>query len=60
MKHVIKSERLLITSRTAAEMRELIGAEKSAEMKQAYGEMLSGIESHPRTAVWHARLKTPV
>lgn len=51
---MIDTERLSIRIATDAEMRALIAAEPTDEMKAAYGEMLDGALTHPDRRQWYA------
>ena len=51
---MIDAERLRIRVASDAEMRELIAAEPTEEMKAAYGEMLDGALAHPSQRQWYA------
>lgn len=48
------TERLTITAASDDEMRALIAAEESEEMRQAYGEMLAGCLAFPQQRQWYA------
>lgn len=49
----IKSKRLRIVPKTAEEMRAVIERETDEELKQAYTEMLEGMEQHPDEWIWY-------
>ncbi len=50
----IASERLLLYPISDDEMKQVIGNEEDAELKQAYSEMLHGCLAEPKKRIWHA------
>lgn len=50
----IRTNRLSLYSISDDEMRHLIKSQESAELKQAYGEMLQGCIDHPEKRMWYA------
>ena len=51
---MIDTERLSIRIASDGEMRALIAAEPTEELKAAYGEMLAGCLEHPEQRPWYA------
>ena len=51
---MLEADRLVIYAASEKEMRELIEAERDAELREAYGEMLRGSLDHPEDWGWHA------
>ena len=54
---MIKTARLMIQPMTDEEIRDLICRTEDVELKQAYGEMLSGCETYPDKRIWYAPWK---
>ena len=54
MTETIRTERLSLSPASAERMAEKRDKETDLHMKQAYGEMLSGMESHPDVPEWYS------
>ena len=50
----LKTKRLEIFPKSLEEMRKLQEQEQDPQMKQAYGEMIDGMETHPKDWFWYS------
>ena len=49
----LKTKRLLLVPMTRQELEQTIAREENPELKQAYGEMLAGVDADPGNALWN-------